>query len=121
MKYHLSKTPNGQWQAVLVLPAGDGSLQAVAQALDKFEALGKAATVATAHGQSPAKAKAIATLAKGAALVTPALRDVIRSQGLEAAKTAAMAIPGGGAVVAALNLAQKYGPAKRLLGKLLPF
>lgn len=121
VKYHLAKNAAGQWQAVLELPAGDGSLQAVAQSLDRFEALHKAAKVAQKHGTSPAKARAVAVLAKGAAALTPGLRDMLRTQGLEAAKTAAMAMPGGGVVVAALNLAQKYGPAKRLLGKLLPF
>jgi len=117
MQYVLTKNPDGTWQAALHLPRGDGTLSSVAQGITKAEATVKAARVAVSHGQAPNKAKAIAALAKAAAL--PMVRDLLKTQGLAAAEAAASAIPGGGAVVAALKLAAKYGPAKRLLGRLI--
>lgn len=122
MRYVLSKQPNGMWQAALALPAGDGTLAAAAQGVTKAEATVAAARVAQKTGlaaKSPNKAAAIAALATAAA--TPAIRDALKEGGIQAAKLAASFIPGGSTVVKALELAAKYGPAKRLLSKLLPF
>lgn len=122
MRYVITKQPNGMWQAALALPGGDGSLAAVAQGLSKAEATVAAARTAARGGiaaKSPNKVRAIAALATAAA--TPAIRDALRTHGLEAAKAAAQSVPGGAMVVKALELAAKYGPAKRLLKKLLPF
>lgn len=119
MQYVITPMPGGKWRASLHLPSGDGSLSAVAHGINKAEATYKAAKIAKAHGQAPNKSQAISILAKGAAQVSPAVKDILKSQGLEAAKAVVSTLPGGGAVMAALNLASKYGPAKRLFGRLL--
>lgn len=117
MKYIIEKTPDGRWRAALHLPQGDGSFAAIADGISKAEATGKAAAVAHKSGNSPNKAKAVLALAKAAAV--PEIKNLLKEQGLAAATAAATMIPGGGAVVAALRLAAKYGPAKRLLGRLI--
>lgn len=128
MQYLISKRPDGTYQAAMRLPAGDGSLQSVAKGLSAAEATIKAARVATgkanANGTMPAqvaakKARTVAALAKVAA--NPVLRDALKSGGLEAAKAAASFLPGGALALKALDLAQKFTPAKKLLSRFLKF
>lgn len=118
MRYQLAKRRDGTWQAALLLPEGDGSLAAVATGLSKSEATLKAARVATATGKAPVnKTKAVALLATAAG--NPIVREALKAGGLKAAEAAASLIPGGGAIVAALKLAAKYGPAKKFLSRLV--
>lgn len=119
MQYVITRKDDGTFSAALHLPAGNGTLAAVAEGITKAEAMHKAAKVATAANHGPNKAEAVSILAKGAAAATPMIKDLLKTQGLEAAKAAASMVPGGGAVMAALSLASKYGPAKRLFGRLL--
>lgn len=118
MKYTLQKQPDGKWRASLELPAGDGTLTGVAQGLSKAEATIAAARLVSKHPQAP-KNKSAAIQAIASAAKNPAVRQALIDGGLKAAETAAAAIPGGAAVVSALKLAAKYGPAKRLLQRLL--
>jgi len=119
VKYILNRNSAGTWRAAILLPEGDGTFASVASGLSKGEAMAKAAAKPGVIARSPAKAKAASLLATAAA--NPLIRDAIRHGGIEAAKMAATALPGGGAVVKALELAQKYKPAARLLKKLLPW
>lgn len=117
MRYIVQKLPDGRFEASLMLPSGDGSWAAISQGISQAEALKKAATVARGAGKSPNKAKAITAIATAAA--NPDIRNLLKTQGLKAAEEFAKTLPGGGLAVQALKLAAKYGPAKRLLGKLL--
>lgn len=134
MNYIIAKQPDGSYQTILLTPSGQGA---------KGHGPTKAHSVLNAvqNGgeklamSAPAKAKIVAALAQAAA--TPSIVDAIKNQaiesgkdllkeglktaGLEAAKAAASIIPGGGMVIKALELASKYGPAKKLLSKLLPW
>jgi hypothetical protein len=119
LRYQLIRRKDGQWQAALLLPEGDGSFASVAKGLTKAEATVKAARAMQQSQPKapPNKTEAVKNLARAAA--TPAIREALKAGGLAAATAAAAAIPGGGAVVQALKLAAKYGPAKRFLSKLL--
>jgi hypothetical protein len=133
MKYVISKKSDGTYQAAMMLPAGDGTVQAVAKGLSAADATIKAAraargklaaspAAAAAPAQTSAaqkKANTVAVLAKVAA--NPTLKSALLSGGLEAAKAAAAFIPGGGLALKALDLASKFGPAKKLLGSFLKF
>lgn len=118
MRYTLARQSDGKWRASLELPAGDGSLAAVAQGLTKAEATIKAARTLQRHPDAP-KNKSGAIKALAAAAKNPLIRAALTDGGIQAAKLAASAIPGGAGVVKALELASKYGPAKRLLARLL--
>jgi len=128
VQYLITRKADGTYQAAMRLPTGDGTLQAVAKGLSAAEATVKAARAASgkaaAKGTEPAqvaakKARTVAALAKVAA--NPVLRDALKSGGLEAAKAAASFLPGGALALKALNLAQKFTPAKKLLSRFLKF
>ena len=128
MQYLIKRNPNGTYSAAMRLPTGDGSLAAVAKGLSAAEATikaaraanGKAAQAGTPQAAIAAKkANTVAALAKVAA--NPVLKEALLSGGLEAAKAAAAFIPGGSLALKALDLASKFGPAKKLLGKFLKF
>lgn len=133
MKYVISRRADGTYQAAMMLPAGDGSVAAAAKGLTAAEATIKAAraargklavspSAAAAPAQAAAaskKANTVAVLAKVAA--NPTLKSALLSGGIEAAKAAAAFIPGGSLALKALDLAQKFGPAKRLLSSFLKF
>lgn len=119
LRYQLIRRKDGQWQAALLLPEGDGTFASVANGMSKAEATVKAARQMQKSQPKapPNKSAAVLNLAKAAA--TPAIRAALKEGGLAAATAAAGLIPGGGAVVKALQLAAKYGPAKRFLSRLL--
>jgi hypothetical protein len=117
----------------MVLPAGDGTVAAAAKGMSAAEATIKAARAAQGKlAKSPAaaaapaqtaaadkKANTVKVLAKIAA--NPTLKSALLQGGIEAAKAAAAFIPGGSLALKALDLAQKFGPAKKLLSSFLKF
>lgn len=126
MRYVVQRNKDGTFSAAMQLPVGDGTLQSVAKGLTAAEATVKAARTVnrTANAaQTPAaataakKANTVAALAKVAA--NPTLKAALKAGGIEAAKAAASFIPGGTLALKALDLAQKFGPAKALLSKFL--
>lgn len=128
MRYVVQKNKDGTFSAAMQIPVGDGSLASVSKGLTAAEATVKAARTvnrtASATGTLAAstaakKANTVAALAKVAA--NPTLRSALKAGGLEAAKAAAAFIPGGSLALKALDLASKFGPAKKLLGKFLKF
>lgn len=120
LKVVAKKGKDGRWTSALLLPEGDGSLAAVAKGMTAADATVKAARVARAAGVQRSKAagvQAVAAVAKN-----PILRDALAKGGLEAAKMAAAAIPGGAVALKALELAAKFKPARKLLSSLVkPF
>lgn len=119
MQYRIKKQADGTWRAVMDLPAGDGSISAVANGLSAAEATVKAARGVTAAargtraGPSVAKkAATVALLAKVAA--NPAIKAALLSGGIEAAKMAAAVIPGGAVALRAFDLISKSGVAKSI-------
>jgi hypothetical protein len=133
MKYVITKKKDGTYQAAMLLPAGDGSVSAAAKGLTAAEATVKAAraaqgklaaspAAAAAPAQTAAaakKANTVKVLAKVAS--NPTLKSALLQGGIEAAKAAAAFIPGGSLALKALDLAQKFGPAKKLLSSFLKF
>lgn len=126
MQYVISKDKQGRWRASLQLPTGDGSLESVAKGLTKAEATilaartaaaGAVATPGDAARKQARKAAIVGKLAQVAA--NPVIADALRKGGLALAETVASSLPGGAVALRVLKFAAKYGPAKRLLGKLL--
>ena len=132
MKYVISKKADGTYQAAMLLPTGDGSVSAVGKGLSAAEATIKAAraargklaaspaaAVSPAAQQAAKKANTVQVLAKVAS--NPTIKSALLQGGIEAAKAAASFIPGGSLALKALDLAQKFGPAKKLLSSFLKF
>ena len=126
MQYVIAKDKQGRWQASMRLPTGDGSLESVARGLTKAEATVAAArasaagAAATPNATARKQARKAAIVGKLAAVAAnPVLAKALRSGGLALAETVASTLPGGAMAVKVLKYAAKFGPAKRLLGKLL--
>jgi pectin methylesterase-like acyl-CoA thioesterase len=133
VKYVITKKKDGTYQAAMLLPAGDGSVSAIGKGLSAAEATVAAARAAKgklaaspAAQSAPAQAAAAAKKANTVQVLAkvaqnPTIKSALLQGGLEAAKAAASFIPGGGLALKALDLASKFGPAKKLLSSFLKF
>ena len=124
MQYVVTKQKDGTYRAYMSLPGSGGDLTAVAKGITAADATVKAARSVSAQAdkkKAPDKSKKKAALALAIAktAANPSVRAALKTGGLEAAKLAASAIPGGGIMVKALGIASKLPAARRLFKALL--
>jgi hypothetical protein len=124
MQFVVTKQKDGTFRTYMTLPGSGGDLQAVAKGITAADATVKAARSISAKAdakKAPDKSKKKAALALAIAktAANPAVRAALKTGGLEAAKLAASAVPGGAIMIKALGIASKMPAARRLFKALI--